>query len=82
MPATRLRWTPGELDRALAAAPGGIEAVEAACPARGRAAILNFVNDLHRLHQGRRPRHLARYARQHVVLRRGQFQCPRCGQAI
>jgi hypothetical protein len=82
MASTRTRWTPEELDRALAAAPGGIEAVEAACPARRRPAILNFVGDLHRLHLGRRPRHLARSARNHIALQRGQLRCPRCGEVV
>ncbi len=70
------------MDAALAVAAGGVEAVRAACPLRGDSGLMNLVTDLHRLHRGERPRHLARLLRQHLAARRGTLRCPRCGQPL
>lgn len=77
-----MRWTRDELDRALAAAPGGLEAMAVACPFRPYSTILHIASDLHRLHQGQRPHHLSRRLQQHLAPQRGHLQCPLCGQVV
>ena len=71
-------WTPDELDRVLAAAPGGLAAIAAACPSRPLSTLLHIAADLHRLHQGQRPHHLSRRLQQHLAQRWGDLQCPLC----
>ena len=73
----RRRWTPAEVDAVREAA--NTDAAVAACPERSRPAVLTIIQDLHRIHGGRRPHHLSRPLQQYLGARRGTGQCPRCG---
>jgi len=75
----RSRWTLSELERVLAAAHLGPEGIQAACPDRSPTALASLIADIHRIHQGRRPRSVSRLIQRHIAATRGALRCPRCG---